>query len=53
MSKWVGRGTGDHFTARSRVKKEKLKDMETKPSKSIAGNGRQIGLALEKDAVGD
>lgn len=38
--------------ARSRVKKEKLKNMVTKTSKSIAGNGRQIGLALE-DTVGE
>lgn len=52
MSTWIGRGTGDRFMTRSREKKEKLKNMVTKTSKSIAGNGRQIGLALE-DTVGE
>lgn len=44
------RGTGWSFCGQKNIeKKEKFKDKVIKISKSIAGNGRQIGLPLGKD----
>lgn len=51
MSPWTGRRLVKSFCGQN---KEKLKDKVTKISKSTAGNGRQNGLALEKDTdLGD